>query len=293
VTAIWPALAGAAAGAGLCMIIAGIWAAPPRIDAALARLAAPAPRPAGASADDQVGRWLAARLDRPGGLVLPRADLAILGRTPEKFLTSKLTASIAGLLSFSLAGAVCVLLAIPVPPAAPAGAAVAAAVVMWWFPDWDIRAEAARRRRDFRFTWISYLQLVRLARASGAGTTEALEYAAETGDGWAFNRIADAITKSRRAHEPPWAGLSALGEEIGVPDVTEFSQTAEITGSEGAGMAETLAAKTASLSSQMQADARARANSRTTTMIVPLSLLGLGFVLLLAFPAFYTLIYST
>ena len=60
-------------------------------------------------------------------------------------------------------------------------------------------------------------------------------------------------------------------------------------------MAETLAAKTASLSSQMQADARARANSRTTPLIVPpvpASRTGIP-MLLLAFPAFYTLIYGT
>jgi Flp pilus assembly protein TadB len=293
-TVVWPALAGALTGAGLCLVIAGIWTAPVRIDAALARLAAPAPdlsQPA--AAGGQLGRWLAARLDRPGGLVLPRADLAILGRAPEKFLADKLTAAVAGLLSFSLAGAFCVLAGIPVSPAAPVGAAVAAGVAMWWFPDWDVHAEAARRRRDFRYAWISYLQLVRLTRASGAGTTEALEYAAETGDGWAFGRIADAIAGSRRAHEPPWQGLAALGAQIGVPDVTEFAATAEIAGSEGAGMAETLAAKTASLAGQMQADARARANSRTTTMIVPLSLMGLGFVLLLAWPAFYTLLYGT
>ena len=43
----------------------------------------------------------------------------------------------------------------------------------------------------------------------------------------------------------------------------------------------------------MLADTRARASSRTTTMIVPLTLLGMGFVLLLAWPAFYTLMYTT
>ena len=80
---------------------------------------------------------------------------------------------------------------------------------------------------------------------------------------------------------------------IGVPEVSELAGTAEIAGTEGAKIAATLAARTESLRGRMLADTRARASSRTTTMIVPLTLLGMGFVLLLAWPAFYTLIYTT
>jgi len=289
-----PVAAGAAAGIGLCLVIAEIWTAPPRIDAVLARLEAPAAPPGGSrSVDALLGRWLAARLDRPGGLAIPRADLALLGRTPEKFLVHKITAAVAGLLSFALLGAFFQLAGVRISWEMPAAAAVAAGAGMFFFPDFDVRAEAARRRRDFAHAWISYLQLVRLARAAGAGTNEALEYAARIGDGWVFTRIATVVDRSRRAHEPPWEGLAAFGEEIGVPEVSEFADTAEMAGSEGARIADTLAAKTESLRGQLLASARAKANSRTTTMVVPLTLLGLGFVLLLAFPAFYTLIYGT
>ena len=176
---------------------------------------------------------------------------------------------------------------------APAGASLAAAACLWFAPDLDVRAEAARRRRDFTYAFISYLQLVRLARTAGAGTSEALEYAARTGYGWAFARIAAVLDTAASAHEPPWEHLAALGEDIGVPEVSELAGTAEIAGTEGAKIAATLAARTESLRGRMLADTRARASSRTTTMIVPLTLLGMGFVLLLAWPAFYTLIYTT
>jgi hypothetical protein len=289
-----PVAAGAATGIGVCLVTAAIWTAPPRIDAVLARLEAPAPPPGGTpSAEARLGRWLAARLDRPGGLALPRTDLALLGRTPEKFLVHKITAAAAGLLSFALLGAFFQVAGVRISWEVPAAAAVAAGAGMFFFPDFDVRSEAARRRRDFAHAWISYLQLVRLARAAGAGTNEALEYAARIGDGWVFARISAVVDRSRRAHEPPWDGLAAFGEEIGVPEVSELADTAEIAGSEGARIADTLAAKTESLRGQLMADARAKANARTTTMVVPLTLLGLGFVLLLAFPAFYTLIYGT
>ena len=165
---------------------------------------------------------------------------------------------------------------------------------LWFAPDLDVRAEAARRRRDFTHAFISYLQLVRLARTAGAGTSEALEYAARIGDGWAFARIA-AVLDGRRPR--PRAALGPPGRprrgHRGPRSVAELAGTAEIAGTEGAKIAATLAARTESLRGRMLADTRARASSRTTTMIVPLTLLGMGFVLLLAWPAFYTLIYTT
>lgn len=288
---ILPAAAGAIGGAGICLIIASIWPAPARLDAALARLASPPPArpPQGGTA----GRWLTSHLDRPGRLAIPRTDLAILGQTTEAYLVRKLTAAAAGLLSFALVGALAGLAGIRIPWEMPTVASIAAAAGMFVFVDVDIRANAARRRRDFIAAWISYLQLVRLNRAAGAGTTEALEHAARIGDGWSFGLINDVIDRARRAHEPPWKGLAQLGERIGVPEVSELADTVQIAGSEGTKIAATLTAKTESLRGYLQAGTRGKANSRTTTMIVPLSLLGLGFVILMAFPSFYALLFST
>jgi hypothetical protein len=292
---IWLMAAGAVAGAGIVLVIAALRPAPPRLDAVLARLSAPAPGmpPGRAWPDAGLGGWLAAHLARPGRLAIPRTDLALLGRSPETFLVHKLTAAAAGLGSFALLGVFFAATGTAMPWQIPAAASLTAGAGMFFFPDYDVRAEAARRRRDFTHAFVAYLQLVRLARTAGAATSEALEYAARIGDGWPFERIAAALADARTAHEPPWRHLAALGEAIGIPEVSELAATAEIAGSEGAKIAATLAAKTESLRSQLLAATRSRANSRTTTMIVPLSLLGLGLVLLMAFPAFYTLIFTT
>ncbi|HEY2261249.1 MAG TPA: type II secretion system F family protein [Streptosporangiaceae bacterium] len=289
--------AGAVCGLGLILIIAGLRPAPPRLDAVLARLQVPAagqaPAPGRPALETAVGGWLAARLAGTRVAVLPRADLALLGRTPEQFLAHKLIAALTGLISFALLGAFCAAAGITVPWEIPGLVSLAAAACLWFAPDLDLRTEAARRRRDFTHAFIAYLQLVRLARAAGAATSEALEYAASIGDGWAFERIAAVLAAAARAHEPPWQHLADLGTQIGVPEVSELAGTAEIAGSEGTKIAATLAARTESLRGRMLAETRARANSRTTTMIVPLTLLGFGFVLLLAWPAFYTLIFTT
>ncbi len=287
--------AGVAAGLGITLIIAGLRPAPPRLDAVLARIDAAdrTPLPGHRSLQPGMGGWLAARLARRGGLAIPRADLALLGRTPEAFVVHKLAAAAAGMVSFALLGVFFAATGIAMPWEIPAAASLAAGAGMFFFPDYDVRAEAARRRRDFSHAFVAYLQLVRLGRAAGAGTSEALEYAARIGGGWAFARIAATLAAARRAHEPPWQHLAALGSQIGVPEVSDLAAAAEIAGSEGAKIAATLAAKTESLRGQLLAVTRARANARTTTMIVPLTLLGLGFVLLMAFPAFYTLIFAT
>ena len=292
---IWLAAAGACAGLGIVLVIAELCPAPPRLDAALARIHAPARRrspdraqpatgsaggsppgsPAPGSPRFPAPTWpcWAARRRRSWSTSWPRPRP---GCRPSRWRARSSPSP-----------------ASPCRGKPPAGASLAAAACLWFAPDLDVRAEAARRRRDFTHAFISYLQLVRLARTAGAGTSEALEYAARIGDGWAFARIAAVLEAAASAHEPPWDHLAALGEDIGVPEVSELAGTAEIAGTEGAKIAATLAARTESLRGRMLADTRAMASSRTTTMIVPLTLLGMGFVLLLAWPAFYTLIYTT
>lgn len=293
----WLIASGALVGLGIVLVVAELRPAPPRLDAALARIqsssSGQAAAPGPPSLDAAVGGWLAARLAGTRLAVIPRTDLALLGRTPEQFLLHKLIAAATGLVSFALLGVFFAATGISLPWEIPGFASLAAAGALWFAPDLDLRAEAAKRRRDFTHAFIAYLQLVRLARTAGAATSEALEYAARTGDGWAFERIAAVLAAAARAHEPPWQHLADLGEGIGIPEVSELAGTAEIAGAEGTKIAATLAARTESLRGRMLAETRARANSRTTTMIVPLTLLGLGFVLLLAWPAFYTLLSTT
>jgi len=204
----------------------------------------------------------------------------------------KLAFGLAGLVSFALAGLALAAGGASLPWEVPMAATLAVGAGMFMLPDVDVRAEAARRRRDFRYAWVSYVLLVRLARTAGAGITEALEYAARKGDGWVFARIRAALESASAAHEPLWQGLAELGAEIGAAEVAELAETARLAGSEGTRIAGTLAASADSMRRAMLTDTRARANARTTTMIVPLTLLGLGFVLLMGFPAFYALLFA-
>jgi Flp pilus assembly protein TadB len=166
---------------------------------------------------------------------------------------------------------------------------LALGVFMSFLPDLMTRLSAEQRRADFRHALASYVDLVSLERGAGAGPTEALEAAAEIGGGWAFNRIRDALDQARKASQPPWYGLSRLALQIGVGELGDLAEIAEVAGQDGARILDTLNARAESMRSQELAATKAQASARSTTMVLPISLLAGGFLVLLIFPDFYRL----
>ena len=152
-----------------------------------------------------------------------------------------------------------------------------------------VRVNAKQRRADFRHALASYLDLVALERGAGAAPTEALEAAAQVGGGWAFGRIDAALEQARMASEPPWFGLARLANELGVGELGDLAEIAEVAGMDGARILETLAARAESMRIQALATMKAQAGARSTTMVLPISLLAAGFLVLLIFPDFYRL----
>jgi len=156
-------------------------------------------------------------------------------------------------------------------------------------PDALLRVKATQVRTDFRHALTSYLDLVALERGAGAAPTEALEAAVEVGGGWAFERIGAALDRARKASQPPWDGLARLADEIGVIELSDLAQIAEVAGQEGARILDTLTARAESMRTQALAAAKAQAGARSTTMVLPIALLAGGFLVLLIFPDFYRL----
>ncbi|GAA4242408.1 type II secretion system protein [Actinomadura meridiana] len=245
------------------------------------------------STREGVGRWLADHVVRPAGLLaLPRTDLALLGRPVERFMLDKLALFVTGLVVPSVFTGLVALAGGTPSWTFPVVAGLALAVILWLVPDWNVRSQARQRRRDFRYAFTSYLQLVVLEREAGAALNAALENPAKITEGWPFRRVHEALTRARHAQQQPWRALARLGEEIGVRDLIDLAHTAEIAGSEGAKMHDVLVAKITSMRHEASAAARSEANARTTTMWVPTSLLMLGFVILVGFPFFSKLLAS-
>jgi pilus assembly protein TadC len=277
----WVIAAGAIGGLGIFLLVREALPAPARLDAALARLDA---APAGgrrASPLARLARHLAAELP---WLPVPSADLALLGQDRDVWIASKVTCGLLGLAVPPVLVELLSLGGVRLAWQVPAVVSVACGVGLFFAPDLVTSVNAAERRSDFRHALTSYLDLVALERGAGAGPTEALEAAADIGGGWAFARIAAALDAARRSGEAPWTALARLARETGVSELADLADIAEVAGHEGARILDTLAARAASMRAQAQAAERAKAGARSTTMVIPIALLGSGFLVLLIFP---------
>jgi hypothetical protein len=282
-------LAGAAAGTGLWLLARELMPAGPRLDALLSRLDAAdeALSLAGRAGPRRCSRLATRVAAALPWLPAPRADLGILGQDRLSWVASKVTCGFLGLATVPVLTGLLVLGGHPLPLAVPVLGSLLLGTVFFFAPDLVTRVNAAERRADFRHALTSYLDLVALERGAGAAPTEALEAAAALGGGWAFARIAAALDGARRASRAPWAGLAALAAETGVPELADLADIAGVAGQEGTRIIDTLTARAASMRSQALSQDRARSGSRSTTMVIPIAMLGAGFLLLVVFPIVY------
>ena len=161
------------------------------------------PRSAVRPADDEgftsvIGRPLARRLQ--GLPLLPgrtRADLVVIGRTPERHLAEKVTLCLTGFLLVPAAVAVLALGGRGGAWEVPVWMAVVLGAGGFVLPDLGVHAEASKRRADFRHALGSFLDLVVIALAGGAGVEGALAEAAGVGQGWAFGQLRQALEEAR------------------------------------------------------------------------------------------------
>jgi hypothetical protein len=309
-------VAGAAVGAGLSMLVAGLRPQRPDLRAVLARLDAPTvPADHDFAADrtlDRTGGTLANRLANrmqqrlrddftrgPGarvadalGLARHTADLALLGESVEALLVRKAGYGLLGLAFPPALSAGMALLGLPLPWTIPMLAAIAFGVALFFVPDVDVRRRANAARRELRLAVCAYLELVALERAADAGPIEAIERAATIGESAAFDRIRDALTRAHLAGAPPWQGLTQLATSTGVDELGDLADIMRISGQDGAAVYTTLRARAASLRSALTSHAAAQANAASEHMIVPVAALGLAFMALVGYPAFARILYG-
>jgi hypothetical protein len=222
-----------------------------------------------------------------GGLLrrfpVPRESLALLGRSTGYYLTTLLVAGLAGLALPVLVGMMLAAAGrhLPAPAvAASAGLSLAAAAVFALIAHSDLQFRARRVRREFRSVVAVYLSLVAMERGSGHGSVESLERAAEVGDGWVIRQIRQSLLRARTHHRPPWDELTALGRELGVPELGDVGQIMQSSGQSGAQVNRTLLERADSLRDQIRADALARAEATTGKLEIP------GAILLFILAAF-------
>lgn len=288
-------LFGALAGAGLALVVAQLVPAPPDLGAALARLSqqrSTAPELAPRGLQDRLGRAVLARGGTLPGLRPPVRELAILRIQPHEWLGEKVLLGVIGLAFPSLLATVLDLAGVPLPWVLPVVLSLALGALFFALPSLTVRERAAKAREDFARAVGAYIELVALERLAGAGTSQALEHAAQVGQSWVFERIREELLRSRLSGTTPWDSLSELAEELGVPELGDLSDIMRLAGEEGAQVYQALRARGRSLRTGMLTREQARANAASERMVLPVAMLALCFAFMIATPAMYRLVTS-
>lgn len=292
-------LLGALTGIGVLGVVSALRSSGPSLDAVwVSWQRTPDPRrpaPAARSAVDRLASEAGRRLTDGRWAGSPRVRellgaLAVCDQEPEQF-ASRLVV-IAGACAvgpfvvwfvLSVLGPGLPLL--PAVAAACAGPPVAVALAVS-----ALFARARERRRHVRVVLGSFVDLVVLGLAGGVGVDGALHAAAQVTPDWAARRVARALRTARDAGSPPWDALTALGNELGVPELVELSTMVQLAGTEGARIRQALVARGTSLRRHEQAEAESEANAMTERLFLPGAFLLLGFLVFIGYPAVHRIL---
>lgn len=214
-------------------------------------------------------------------------DLAVTGVSSARHASERITcAAVAGAIPIAMY----VLLrvgGVSVPAMMVILGCVAMATMGLQIPRLTLTRQATVARRDFRTSLSSYLDLVSMMLAGGAGIETALVAASRVGDGPTYSLITDALDVARSTRRSPWDVLSDEGRRIGVDELPELASTIKLGGEQGARMTASLVAKATSLRHKQMADIEAAANASTERMGLPMVLMFVAFLVLLGYPAMH------
>jgi tight adherence protein C len=221
------------------------------------------------------------------GYGLPRSlevDLGMVGQSREIFLARTAGAALLGavlpnavLIPWALLGLVGF--------AVPLWLVLIGALVGALVPYSRLRTEAEEKRRAFRHMVSAFLDLVSMNLAGGRGVPEALQAASAISDSWGMVRIRDTLEAAKLQGITPWAALGQLGEEVDVDELRDLSAALALVAEDGAKVRESLTARASSMRHRELADAEAKAEARSQSMLVAQLLLCAGFLVFLVYPA--------
>jgi Flp pilus assembly protein TadB len=287
---IVPIAAGALAGLGLWCLLRAYLTQVTVLDDALAAVGQRRMATDNVSGLDSASHRLGTRIMRAtgGDLGSFSADLAVLDRSEEVHLVQRIrTAAVYALMPVSI-WLVALLAAGTqvVHPVFLLVIAIGAAVGGWVLTDSQVRSRAREQRRDFDAALVTYISLVSILMAGGAGVQQALHDAVGQGQGWSFLVLRRALTDARVRGVSPWVSFDEHGQRLGLQGLIDLAATMELAGTSGAQVRRSLNTKARASRIHQLAEIEREASSRTSAMVGPTGLMLAGFPVLVIYPAF-------
>lgn len=239
----------------------------------------------------RVGDWLNTRFGHTWFARLDPADLALLEWTPGQAMVRRLLGVLVGLVAPQLLTVMVLVTGLP-GAAVPLLLGVVLATLLWFVPTWQVHAVAAAMRREFADDLTVYLEIFVLQRLSGSGLNQSIDQAARGGTTWPFQRIQDALARSRLAGTPGGdaTALRALGQQIDSQPLVELGKLLESVDANGTAVAGALRIRADNAREAALVRLQVQAGQATTRMTVPYSMLGTVFILLIGYPAVVALL---
>lgn len=216
---------------------------------------------------------------------IPSKDLTVLDRPAHEHLGEKGLLAVIGLMFPPIFAVFTSVIGLGMPLMLPFFGSIALAALLWKAPDIRVRGEAKKARKEFVRALATYIDGVAMERASGTGTTQALESVAEKADSWVFARISEALAHARWSGHAPWDALKDLADDLSVPELADLAEIMRLSREEGATIYTQLRARATSLRNAQLNEDLARANAASEQMSVPVSTLALIFLALLGTPS--------
>lgn len=214
-----------------------------------------------------------------------RADLALLERSWQQFLATKVGLGAAGFFVGPFVFGITWLWGLRLTPLVPLWLALGFAGLFFILPDLEVRRDAAAKREDFRRVVAAYLDLVSMNLAGGRGLPEALVSAAEVSDGWALRRLRDCLTDARLTGVPQWAALGNLGTDLGIKELTDLGAALNLVADDGAKVRASLSSRAETMRRREIAEMEGKAGARSQSMLVAQMLPCAGFLIFILYPA--------
>lgn len=229
--------------------------------------------------------WAEQRLAAVSWLHTPDDDLRVMGVSRGTFLLSRIGAAAAGLVVGPVYMMVFSVVGLSLPFAVTGLFGIGMAAVAWVILGAAIHDQAQKRRRAMRYALVGFLTLVALHRAANKSMGQALDRAAQSSDTWAYRTIARRMQVAVRGGSNEWAGLQELGAELGIDELSDIADIADLGGNAGASVYSTLMARAQSLSRELQIGEEEEATAASSRLAVPKVLLTVTMAAFLLFPA--------
>lgn len=278
-------------GVGVALVWSGWAPSRPPLGATLARLGQPVVEVESDrdNLDVRLGAW-ARRVGVVERLVTSmRTDLRVMRRSPDEQAAMIVVYTLCGLLWVPIVAAGGYVVGVRLPIGIPLWLALVGGGIGAVSSIRSVRTAAAARRRMFSHALGSFCDVTGMCLASGRGIDASIQSAAAAGEGWPFAELQATLRTGYVRGETPWEALTRLATECDLADLTELAAALSLAGDEGAAVRDTVSSKARSIRERLTAAAERDAASITERMGIPATLLLLGFMIFLGFPAIYVL----